>query len=675
MPDDCLNPRGWLGMFRRFLSDKRGNFMLLTAAAIVPIMGGLAVAIDYAEMSRQRQLTLNALDAAGVATARRLIEGGSTDEQLVDYAQQFFAANLGAVDPRNATLHVTLPTSSAGGGKIKLSADLTYKPYFLPTFSALMGKDTSSATKVDFAAHTEVQLKNTLEIALVLDNSGSMDYTGSGSGKKRMTLLKDAAKQLVDSMATQATQMKQVDKPVQFAVVPFAASVNVGPQYSTAAWMDTDGRSPIHHENFDWTTMSQSLSSSNGNRYVQASSGVYYKKGSGWGAAENQKVTRFTLFDDVKRQTGTQSVKTGTNYECIAWKSNGKCKTYGYVDVYEDQPVYAPYASWQGCVETRPYPYNTTDAAPTTATPATLFVPMFAPDEAGNIWTDQGDSKKTIKTFGTSANWWDDLTTSTSTKASDQLARQTSMVKYFTPAPQGKVSAASAGDGPNSSCTTTAITPLTDVTDAAGKTKIKDAIDAMSPNGGTNVPEGIAWGWRTVSGGAPFSEGRGDAENGNDKVVIVLTDGENTYYTANSLGYNDYAGNKSIYSAFGYTGITQSGGSYTRLFMGTGTGVSKSDYSNDNYSAALNDQMAATCTNAKTAGMIVMTVALDLSTSDTQQKKQIAGLKSCSSDSRFRKDADDPTKPAKLFWNTTGGNLSQTFKEIADELSNLRITS
>ena len=63
----------------------------------------------------------------------------------------------------------------------------------------------------------------------MLDNSGSMDELGSGSGEKRIDLLKTAAKQLVDTLATQAQQMKQVDKPVQFALVPFAASVNVGP--------------------------------------------------------------------------------------------------------------------------------------------------------------------------------------------------------------------------------------------------------------------------------------------------------------------------------------------------------------------------------------------------------------------------------------------------------------
>ena len=639
-------------MLRRFLSDKRGNYMLLTAAAVIPIMGGLAVAVDYSEMSRQRQLTINALDAAGVATARRLVEGASNQE-LVAYAQDFFEANLRGVDPADAQLHVTLPTVTGGGTTVKLSADLTYRPHFLPTFNSLIGKD--GGTVVNFSTQIEVQLKNTLEVALVLDNSGSMDYKGSGSGNKRINLLKDAAKQLVATLAQQAGQMKQMVKPVQFAVVPFAASVNVGPHYAAAAWMDTDGRSPIHHENFDWDSMNQAKASANGNRYVQNISGVYYKKGSGWGTAENQKITRFSLFDDLKRQTGTQTVRVGSS-----WVT---------------QPVYGPYASWQGCVEARPWPYNTNDAAPVGSTPATLFVPMFAPDEVGNVWTDQGDRYRTIKTFGASNSWWDDLTVSTSTATDDQYKRQRSMVKYFTPAPQGTVSAAGSGDGPNSSCTTTAITPLTDVTVSEGLAKVNAAIDAMSPNGATNVPEGIAWGWRTVSSGAPFGEGRPETEKGNDKVLIVLTDGENTYYTPNSLGYSDPAGDKSTYSAYGYARVVQSGGSYTRLFMGTGPSVSKSDYANDNYSAALNDQMAQVCANAKANHLIVMTVGLDLSSTDAQQKKQIAGLKDCASDSRFRKDTADPSKPAKLFWNTTGGNLSQTFKEIADELSNLRIVS
>jgi Flp pilus assembly protein TadG len=633
-------------MLRRFASDRRGNFMMMTAAAIVPIMGGLALAVDYAEMSRQRQLTLNALDAAGVATARRYVEGG-TELELKTYAQNFFRANLGDVKPENATLHVTLPNNMQhGGGTVVLTADLRYQPYFLPAFNSLIGSEGGETGKLDFNARSEVQLKNALEVSLVLDNSGSMDYNGSGSGKKRIVLLRDAAKQLVDSLAATAGQIKQIDKPIQFALVPFAASVNVGPQHATSTWMDTDGRSPVHHENFDWSSMPT-------NKKVELSGGVYYKKGSGWGTEENQKVTRFTLYNDIKRITGTTKVASGTG--CVEWYWWGGCKSYG--TTYTDVPTYGPYASWAGCVETRPHPYNTTDTSPTTATPATLFVPMFSPDETDNR---DGSNRQAW-------SWWNDGTSS-----SNNLTRQRHMPKYFTPA---SVAAATGDQGPNQSCTTNPITPLTDVTVAAGKTAIKAAIDAMQPLGGTNVPEGIAWGWRVVSGGAPFTEGRPDSENGVDKIVIVLTDGENTYYTPNSLGYNNLAGNQSIYSAYGYAGTTQSGGTTTRLFMGTDSGVSKSGYDNDNYGKALNQQMSATCGNAKKAGVIVMTVALDLSTSDTAQKAQLDGLKACSSDSRFRRDSTDASKPAKLFWNTTGGNLEQTFKEIADELTNLRITS
>jgi len=206
-------------------------------------------------------------------------------------------------------------------------------------------------------------------------------------------------------------------------------------------------------------------------------------------------------------------------------------------------------------------------------------------------------------------------------------------------------------------------------TDDELRISIEDAIDAMAPLGATNVPEGIAWGWKTVSHGAPFTEGRAESEKGNDKVLIVLTDGANTYYTPSSLGYADASGNKSTYSAYGYTAKNQPGESYTRMFMGTS--VSKTDYSNGNYTTAMTQQMNQMCEKAKSAGLIVMTVSLDLSTSKTDEKGQIDALKACSSNSRFRKDANGNAE--KLFWNTTGGELESTFKSIADELSNLRI--
>ena len=67
-----------------------------------------------------------------------------------------------------------------------------------------------------------------------------------------------------------------------------------------------------------------------------------------------------------------------------------------------------------------------------------------------------------------------------------------------------------------------------------------------------------------------------------------------------------------------------------------------------------------------------MTVALDLDATKTRPRRRPSSeLKTCASDSRFRKGEDG--NPAKLFWNATGATLSTVFKEIADELSNLRI--
>ncbi|AZO08501.1 MULTISPECIES: pilus assembly protein TadG-related protein [unclassified Mesorhizobium] len=652
-------------MIRRFLRDRRGNYALITAISMVPLMGAVALAIDYSELVRQKQETLNALDAAGIATAQQIVSGAS-DDAVKAYAKDFFEANLRHVLPANTTLTVTLPNSNTGGGTLKMQATLTYHPYFRPAAAMLLGS-TVGSTDVNIVATSEVRLKNTLEVALVLDNSGSMSTLGSGTGEKRIDLLKEAAKQLVDTLALQAQQMKQISKPVQFSLVPFSASVNVGPTHDGDDWMDQLGISPIQHEDFDWTTMN---ATNNPNKYAEKTNGVWYKRGADWGDTVGQPLTRFSLYADMTVESGREEVPNSKQYICDKYKRNSsKCDEGHWSD---PQYVYTTsrYASWQGCVEARPYPYNNDDTTPDTANPATLFVPMFAPDEAGTLWRDfnhDGTNDVTSASYGYGNNWWADWPNSSNPTASQ---RQSDMRKYFLVKPYGSASA-SAGDGPNSACTTNPITPLKDVTVTAQKQQLDDAIDAMAPTGNTNVPEGLAWGWRTVSSNEPFTEGRPNSEKGNDKVVIVLTDGANTY---SAISDASYANNRSTYAAYGYTGLTYPGsGSVTRLFMNTTSSVPKTTYTDSNYTAALDEQMQTLCTNAKAAGIMVMTVSLDLVESKAAEKKAMTALKACASDSRFRKDPSDPSKPAKLYWNATGATLSDNFKEIANELSNLRI--
>jgi len=648
-------------MILDFLRDRGGNYAMLMGIAMLPIMGGVAIAIDFSEMNRQKQATVNALDAAGLATARQVATGAS-NEAVIAYANEFFKANLGPVDPADTELTVILPSNQTGGGTLKMSAVLNYKPYFLPSFLSLLGKPKDERDReISFAASTDIRLKNTLEVAMVLDNSTSMNLYGPGSGEKRMTLLKSAAKQLVETLSKQAAQIKQVAKPVQFSLVPFAASVNVGPENAGADWMDTEGLSPVHHENFDWSTLDDP------NKYAEKIGGVWRKKGTGWGAEESNILSRFSLYQDMK-YVKREWVVTGKEWVCTKYKRNGTCETGKWRDTgYYDETI-STYASWQGCVEARPYPYNIDDTPAQGGTantgigfgdPATMFVPMFAPDEPGDRWDVEGQVRNS---YNAANDWWNDGTESTSGST-----RQRNMKKYFDVPPAG--TEPSQGKGPNYSCTTTPITPLTDVTTDEGLAKINKAIDDMASNGYTNVPEGTAWGWRTLSSTAPFTEGRPEIEKGNDKAIIVLTDGANTY----SVPGSDPAGNKSTYGAYGYTGKGYNGTGTTRMFMGTSGGVGKYDYSESNYTKALNEHMTELCKKAKAANVLMLTVSLDLSESKADEKAAMEALKECASDSRFRKDPTNPSKPAKLYFNATSSNLAQKFKEIADELSNLRI--
>ena len=649
-------------MILDFLRDRGGNYAMLTGIAMLPIMGSVAIAIDFSEMNRQKQATVNALDAAGLATARQVASGAS-DEALITYANEFFKANLGSVDPADTELTVLLPNNQHGGGTLKMSAVLNYKPYFLPSFLGLLGTPADQRNReISFSADSEIRLKNTLEVALVLDNSTSINDYGAGSGQRRMTLLKSAAKQLVDTLALQAAQIKQVAKPVQFSLVPFAASVNVGPENAGADWMDIEGLSPLHHENFDWTKLDDPA------RYAEKSGGIWYKRGSGWAAEENGILSRFSLYQDMKYVSDREWVATGQEWVCTKYYRNGTCEKGRWRETgYYDETISA-YASWQGSVEARPYPYNIDDTPAQGGTantgigvgdPATMFVPMFAPDEPGDRWDVEGQTKDN---YSASNNWWNDGTESTSGSS-----RQRNMKKYFDVRPYGAT--ASQGSGPNYSCTTTPITPLTDVTTPEGLETIKTAIDKMASNGYTNVPEGTAWGWRTISSTPPFTGGRPETEKGNDKVIIVLTDGANTY----SKPGNDPADNKSTYAAYGYTGQGHNGTGTTRMFMGTSGAIGKYDYSGTNYTNALNEHMTALCDKAKAANVLMLTVSLDLSETKADEKAAMAALRKCASDSRFRKDSTDPSKPAKLYFNATSSNLDQKFKEIADELSNLRI--
>lgn len=625
--------KNWLGGTKVF-KDIQGNVLIGMAIALVPIMGALAFAIDYSELSRQKSAVMNALDAAGIATARKIIEG-ATEDQVRAYAQDFFEANLNGVSPSQTTLRQELPSTAEGITVLKLAADLTYDPVFFPVFKYLRGEDSQP---IAYRLENTIQLKNSTEIALVLDNSASMERVGDGSGDKRIDVLKQAATYLAEQLSSGAPETRSMYLPAQIALVPFSSAVNIGPDKDGSIWMDMDGISPVHHEYIDWSKMTRK---NNPNRWIQKRGRVYYKRGSGWKyinangeevSSEDTPATRFSLYRDMRVATGAD---------------------LGGPTV--------PFASWTGCVEARPYPYNTNDAPADSRMPETMFVPMFGPDEPGNYWVDSdgdGTDDRDATDYYYDNNYWID--------AFDDLSLEQRMFdarKYFMVRPAGLPELPD-DRGPGRKCQTTPITPLQDLTKRTGLTTLTDAIDLMQPGGDTDIPQGIVWGWRVLSSNAPFTEGRSEIQKGNDKVLIVLTDGRNEYGDLDP----DDSGEAELgskYAAHGYAGMDYARGGKSRLFLGTS--VPPHLYTNDNYSKALDEHMANVCSNAKDNNIIIFTIAMDLAGDDDA----ISALRDCASESRLRKNSDGSA--AKLFYNAKSGELLEVFKSILDELGNLRL--
>jgi len=72
-------------------------------------------------------------------------------------------------------------------------------------------------------------------------------------------------------------------------------------------------------------------------------------------------------------------------------------------------------------------------------------------------------------------------------------------------------------------CLTHGITPLTST-----KQDVVDAIDDLqSPDGQTNIPQGLGWGWRVLMPGEPFDEADPNPPGNRQQAIVLLSDGEN----------------------------------------------------------------------------------------------------------------------------------------------------
>jgi Flp pilus assembly protein TadG len=304
--------------------------------------------------------------------------------------------------------------------------------------------------------------------------------------------------------------------------------------------------------------------------------------------------------------------------------------------------------NWAGCFESLPYPRNVRDVAPDPSDPETLFVPLLAPDEPdGSYTTSYYDSRGRLRTVSVtdpyqySNDYLDDqgqcaTARPTGSTAADELTKQSRLCKYR----NGTRTSSNASLGPNSLCVSQ---PLIRLQNAGGS--LITRINSLTASGWTDIHEGFMWGWRSISPSAPFADGRAYDTPNNAKVIVLMTDGQNTW---NALS-NPING--SNYSAYGY---------YSNANGHLPPG--NQNVTDETKSRAAMDALTLeACANARGAGVAIYTIGFS-GTNDPidQQGKDL--LSACSGN------------PAQTFFTNSSTGLQGAFSQIGDQIGKLRLT-
>lgn len=279
------------GTLRRFAGERRGGVAIPFALTAIPLSFLALGAMDFHRATMIKTGLQDSLDAAALAVGRSSLTNSA---QIQALGSSMLAADLKQYP--NTTLQQASFTLT--GQTVQASAQLSVTPIVANVFGG------SNLTVT--ASSQVVRNMNNLEIALVLDNTGSM----AGS---KITLLKQAATAFVNTLSQAAAQSTDPNA-VKIALVPFTMTVNVGSGYQSASWIDQTGASPINDQIF----------STHANRLT-----LFQQMGVQWAGCVEQRQSPYDV-QDTPPDTSTPATlftpyfapdEPGTNGTSNTWNS------------------------------------------------------------------------------------------------------------------------------------------------------------------------------------------------------------------------------------------------------------------------------------------------------------------------------------------------------------------
>ncbi|QKV20092.1 vWA domain-containing protein [Oricola thermophila] len=206
-----------LNRINDFARDRRGNFGIMFALLGTTLLMGTALAVDVARMFSYHSKLTFAVDAAALATTQGLTLGDIALEDAEEAVRKYLDANL---DGRNLTPD-TVEIDDIEVDPVNRTVQIDAHTIMPMTMAGIVGYDNHRVAATSKAKFSDSEV----EVVMALDITGSMSWDISGTNTKRITALKNAAKDAIEILFSDDGTADNI----RVGLVPYSASVNVKP--------------------------------------------------------------------------------------------------------------------------------------------------------------------------------------------------------------------------------------------------------------------------------------------------------------------------------------------------------------------------------------------------------------------------------------------------------------
>jgi Flp pilus assembly protein TadG len=548
-------------LFQRFLDDRRASVAPLLALSIIPVLGLIGAGVDYGRASSVRATLQSVADSTALALAKSA--AGLSAQNLQAQGAAYFAALYTRTDA--VTPVVTVTYSNTNGSNVVVRATSAVNTMF-------MGIPPFNIPQIAIQADSTANWGNKrLRVALVLDNTGSMKQGGAGTvaSPNKIQALQTAAHNLLGQLQSVA----QTDGDVYVSIIPFTKDVNADPANNTQSWVDWTA----------WEAEPANLDTSAGGA-----------KPSSWDQTGPGSNCPFSTSNQGFKCTNGPASGGAASASTIPSSGNNKGLICPSVDNGSKNTLYGN-IYYNGCYDSTQYSCVGSSCSCT--------------GHSNCACAGSGSSQ----TCATKSGYW-------------EHAWRPAANTYATPAHttwNGCVTDRTQNDdtkntAPASSSLFQAeqysVCPVALVPQSYDWTALNAKIDAMVAAGNTNQAVGLAWGWESLTSGAPLNAPTKDSNYQYQDIIIILSDGLNT-------------------EDRWYTNAT-----------------------------SIDNRQKLLCDNIKTAGVTIYSIQVD-----TDNEAASSVLKYCAGTKPQVADA------TKFFLLTTPSQIVTTFNQIGTGLSKLRL--